>query len=76
MLQAGADWKLEVEKQLKEADIILLLISPDFMASDYCYNLQLMAALNHYEAGKVDIIPILLRPTLWEGTPIKSLPLI
>ena len=76
LLLAGADWKLEVEKQLKQADIILLLISSDFMASDYCYNLQLSAALNHYEAGKVDIIPILLRPVLWEGTPIKKLPLI
>jgi TIR domain len=76
LVQAGADWKLEVEKHLKEADLILLLISSGFMASDYCYNLQLTAALNHYEAGKVEIIPILLRPVLWEGTPIKRLPLI
>lgn len=76
LIQAGANWKLEVEKQLIEADVILLLISPHFMASDYCYNLQLTAALNHYEAGKVNIIPILLRPVLWEGTPIKRLPLI
>lgn len=76
MILAGSDWKLEVEKHLKEADIILLLISPDFMASDYCYNLQLMKAFNYYEAGKVDIIPILLRPVLWEETPIKRLPII
>jgi tetratricopeptide (TPR) repeat protein len=76
LLQAGSDWKMEVEKHLKEADLILLLISPGFMVSDYCYNLQLTTALNHYEAGKVEIIPILLRPVLWEGTPIKRLPLI
>jgi len=72
----GSDWKLEVEKHLKEADLILLLVSPAFMLSDYCYNLQLTQALNHYEAGKVEIIPILLRPVLWEETPIKRLPLI
>src|SRR5258706_6331876 len=76
MIQAGSDWKLEVEKHLQEADIILLLISPDFMASDYCYNLQLTVAFNYYEAGKVDIIPIILRPVLWEETPIKRLPII
>lgn len=73
---AGSDWKLEIEQHLKEADIILLLISSDFMNSNYCYSLQLTAALNHYEAGKVEIVPILLRPVLWEGTPIKRLPLI
>jgi tetratricopeptide (TPR) repeat protein len=76
LIQAGSDWKLEVEKHLHEADLILLLISASFMASDYCYNLQLTTALNRYEAGKVEIIPILLRPVLWEETPIKRLPLI
>jgi tetratricopeptide (TPR) repeat protein len=75
-IRPGSDWKLEIEKQLKEADLILLLISPGFIASDYCYNLQLTTALNHYEAGRVEIIPILLRPVLWEETPIKRLPLI
>src|SRR5215469_3632365 len=65
-IQAGSDWKLEVEKQLKEADLILLLVSADFIQSDYCYNLQLTQALNHYEAGKVEIVPILLRSVLWE----------
>ncbi|HEU5379983.1 MAG TPA: tetratricopeptide repeat protein [Ktedonobacteraceae bacterium] len=75
-IQAGSDWKLEIEKQLTEADLILLLLSSDFMNSDYCYNLQLTAALNYYEAGRVEIIPILLRPVFWDGTPIKQLPLI
>ena len=75
-IEAGSDWKLEVEKQLQEADLILLLVSADFLQSDYCYNLQLTQALNHYEAGKVEIVPILLRPVLWEETPIKRLPLI
>lgn len=75
-IQAGSDWKLEVENHLRQADLILLLVSPDFMFSDYCYNLQLTQALNYYEAGKVEIIPILLRPVLWEETPIKQLPLI
>ncbi|HET8847000.1 MAG TPA: tetratricopeptide repeat protein [Ktedonobacteraceae bacterium] len=75
-IRAGSDWKLEVEKQLQEADLILLLVSADFLQSDYCYNLQLTQALNRYEAGKVEIVPILLRSVLWEETPIKQLPLI
>jgi tetratricopeptide (TPR) repeat protein len=74
MILPGTDYTLEVENHLKEADIILLLISPDFVASDYCYNLQI-AALNSHEAGKVDIIPILLRPVLWEDSQsLKRLP--
>lgn len=72
----GSDWQLEVQRHIQQADLILLLVSPDFMHSDYCYHLQLTSALNQYEAGAVDIIPILLRPVLWEETPIKRLPLI
>ncbi|HEY6540261.1 MAG TPA: tetratricopeptide repeat protein, partial [Ktedonobacteraceae bacterium] len=77
MILSGSDRELEVKKHLLEADLILLLISSDFIKSNYCYELQLTAALKHYEAGQVEIIPILLRPVLWEeDMPIKRLPLI
>src|SRR5207302_644264 len=76
MILLGTYWELEVKKHLQEADLILLLISSDFIQSDYCYELQLTAALKYYEAGQVEIIPILLRPVLWEDMPIKRLPLI
>jgi tetratricopeptide (TPR) repeat protein len=75
LVQPSSNYQMEVEEQLKKADLILLLITPDFFASDYCDKL-LSLALNQYEAGRVDIVPILLRPVLWKETSVKDLPLI
>jgi hypothetical protein len=40
-INAGIGWELEINKQLNTAQIILLLVSPDFMASDYCYGTEM-----------------------------------
>ncbi|WP_438038181.1 TIR domain-containing protein [Sorangium sp. So ce128] len=57
----------EVDKRLEEADVILLLVSADFMHSDYCYNKEMKRALERHEAGEVSVIPIVLRPLDWSG---------
>src|SRR5947209_947894 len=44
-ISAGTQWEQEINKHLDEADIILLLVSPDFIASDYCYNIEMKRAL-------------------------------
>src|SRR5205823_1481198 len=54
------------------ADIILLLISPDFLASSYCER-ETQQALQRQEVGKTHAIPILLRPTAWESSPLTTL---
>lgn len=72
-IQAGMDWAQEVEAHLNAADIILLLISPSFISSDICYSVQMHQALEKHTAGKVKVIPIILRPTLWEATPLGTL---
>jgi Tfp pilus assembly protein PilF len=69
----GADWAQEIDTQLNTANIILLLISSNFMHSDYCYN-EMCRALDRHKDGKAHVIPIILRPiTHWEKTPIGTL---
>ncbi|HYU73243.1 MAG TPA: TIR domain-containing protein [Ktedonobacteraceae bacterium] len=66
---AGADWKKEIDARLSDASLILLLISPDFMASDYCYGIEMEHALERERMNEARVIPILLRPVDWEYAP-------
>ena len=68
----GTDWKRTIEMQFLTASIILLLISPDFMASNRCC-MQMMRALERHQANEAQVIPILLRPLDWEGAPFAYL---
>ncbi len=72
-IDAGAEWAREIDTHLNHADIILLLVSPDFIASDYCYNLEMMRALERHQAGEASVIPIILRPVSWKETPFGKL---
>ena|SRR2546427_1062400 len=69
----GTNWEYEIEAHLNEADIVLLLVSPDFMYSNYCYSKEMKQALRRHRAGKAYVIPIILRPVDWERTPIGIL---
>jgi formylglycine-generating enzyme required for sulfatase activity len=72
-IQAGAEWAKEIEENLNSADIILLLISPSFINSMYCWKIELEQALKRHQAGKACVIPIILRPTAWQRTDIARL---
>ncbi|MGB7087708.1 MAG: toll/interleukin-1 receptor domain-containing protein, partial [Phormidesmis sp.] len=69
----GENWATEIDDNLKRADIILLLVSADFIASDYCYEVEMTQAIERHHAGQATVIPIALRPADWSGTPFKSL---
>ena len=69
----GIEFGPEIGKQLDEADIIVLLISPEFIASDYCYLIEMKRAIERHKAGTARVIPIVVRPTDWEGTPMWGL---
>jgi hypothetical protein len=69
----GTSWEREVEMHLNTANIILLLISPAFMQSDYCYSKEMKRALERHHAKEACVVPILLRPVAWRGTPIEQL---
>lgn len=61
-ISAGTEWERELDKQLNTAQIILLLVSPDFMDSDYCYGVEMKRAMERHEQGDAHVIPIILRP--------------
>src|SRR5947209_20571242 len=52
----------EIDEHLNIAQIVLLLVSPDFIASDYCYELQMARAIERHNAGEAMVIPIIIRP--------------
>jgi tetratricopeptide (TPR) repeat protein len=68
-LQGGEHWEEAIDQALEEADIVLLLISPDFIASDYCYGRELTAALERDRRGEAVVVPLLLHPCDWQSAP-------
>ncbi len=72
----GADWAQAIDEHLERASVILLLISADFLASDYCYGIEMQRALERHQAKEARVIPILLRPVDWNNAPFAHLQLL
>ncbi|HEU5378709.1 MAG TPA: toll/interleukin-1 receptor domain-containing protein [Ktedonobacteraceae bacterium] len=66
------DWNETIDHHLNEADIILLMVSPDFLNSDYCYGKEMRRALERHEEGQARVIPIILRPVSWQDAPFSK----
>jgi hypothetical protein len=60
----GSDWAAEISKELSHADIILALVSSDFLASEYCTGIELKTAIERHNSGRSVLIPIVIRPVL------------
>lgn len=73
IIEAGKNWENEIKTHLHNAEIILLLISADFIDSDYCYDEEMMDALKKHEQKKAKVIPIILRPCAWKFSPFAKL---
>jgi hypothetical protein len=72
-ISAGKEWEQEISIHLNKAQIILLLISPDFMASDYCYGIEMKRAMERHYRQEARVIPIILRPVDWKDAPFARL---
>jgi hypothetical protein len=70
---AGMEWADQISKHLNSADLILLLISADFLASDYCYDIELTRAMQRHDAGEAKVVPIILRDVDWRDAPFGKL---
>jgi tetratricopeptide (TPR) repeat protein len=70
---AGSDWAGEIDAHLEQASIILLLVSADFLASDYCYKNEMKRALERHDAGQARVLPIIVRPVDWKDMPFARL---
>lgn len=76
-INAGDDWDKEIAKKLSAANIVLTLISIDFINSKYCYDIELEKALERESNDEAKVIPIILRSCLWTRSPLgrlKALP--
>lgn len=70
-LKPGDHLDFNINKNLEEADVILLLISPDFLASTYCYKIEKARALQRVEEGTAKLISVILRPCEWDQTDLR-----
>ncbi len=68
-IKPGEDWAQAIDDALEKADIVLLLISPGFMKSEYCNGVELKQALKQVRAGRTRVIPIYIEHAYWEGAP-------
>ena len=70
---AGENWRTAIFDQLNRAELILLLISSDFLASDFCYDKELTRAIDRHNNGEAVVMPIILREVDWKVTPFSEL---
>jgi len=64
-IDAGDEWRDQIMSNLEESEIILLLISPDFIASDFCFDIELKRAVERHDSGTARVIPIIIRNCDW-----------
>lgn len=69
----GEEWDHRIKSELESADIILLLVSHDFINSDYCWGVEVERAIARHQAGTACVIPIILRDCLWQDAPFAKI---
>lgn len=69
----GQDWRGVLDERLLSADIVMLLISPDFLASDYCFGVEMATALEMQQQGRAVVVPVVARPCDWKHPPLSGL---
>jgi hypothetical protein len=72
-IKPGEEYSSRIAAELGAAKIILLVVSPDFISSDYCYGIELAQALQKHKQGTAIVIPVVVRPTDWSHTPFSRL---
>lgn len=72
-ISAGREWADQIDENLEQASIILLLISSDFLASDYCYDREMSRALEKHHNREARVIPIIIRSVDWHTAPFVML---
>jgi hypothetical protein len=72
-ITSGREFGSDIDRNLDAADVILLLVSPDFIDSDYCYEKEMQRALQRHHSGSARVIPVILRPCDWHDLPFGIL---
>ncbi|MFP1131562.1 toll/interleukin-1 receptor domain-containing protein [Asticcacaulis sp. W401b] len=72
-ITAGSDLSKEIRSELESSDVFIAMISPDYLASRYCMDVELAVALERHKAGKIRLVPVVLEPCEWKMSAIKEL---
>ncbi len=70
---AGGRLDAEIDQQINAADVILLMVSSSFLASRYCYTIEMTRALERHRAGEAHVVPVIVRACDWQSTPLREL---
>ncbi len=73
LIDPGKERQREIDEHLNAAHILLLLVSPDFLTSDHCVNIEVKKALERHEKNDAHVIPVILRPSNWKTTQFGKL---
>jgi hypothetical protein len=73
LINPGANWEEKISVELEKADIIILLISADFIHSNYCIGIEMTRAMVRQESGSAQVIPVIVRSCLYHGLPFAKL---
>ncbi len=69
----GGAWGDEIDLELERADLVLALVSADFLASSYCYEIEMARALERHAAGEARVVPVIVESCDWQHSPLGEL---
>ncbi len=69
----GTEWSAEVRRQLDEADVVLLLVTADFLAWSQGWEVEVCRSMERHDLGEACVVPVILRPCDWRNTPLAKL---
>ena len=72
-IEPGEELHRQIAAELQVADIVLLLVSADFLGSEYCYEVEMQQAIERHDRNDARVIPVILRPCDWQGAPFGKL---
>ncbi|MDA5564403.1 toll/interleukin-1 receptor domain-containing protein [Cobetia sp. MMG027] len=72
-IDAGSEFNEEINHHVRNDDIVVILVSPSFLASDYCYDVELNTALERHCSNDAVVIPVIVRPCDWHSSPFGNL---
>jgi hypothetical protein len=73
MIQAGDLWEAEIKEKLNNAEIVIFLVSSDFMASNYIHNVEIKNAMDRHNNSLIKIVPVIARPCDFASLPISNI---
>ena len=73
LIDPGDEWAGQIDEHINSAELILLLVSANFLGSNYCYDIEMKRAMERHEVGEARVIPVILQPCDWQTAPFGKL---